>query len=433
MGASLAHTDAMRAIALAILASFGVGALGQPTAAPPRRSLVEQLFREPPKPTNGFADYLRAADAVATNAVLGKLFSGEGDLTPFERNRRVSQEGKVALDLMRTGNRKPIEDPRTTLELDTLFPELAGFKNLVKVAQADMSYRYALGDSRGATDTFVDTSKFVSRSMTTPTLISVLVMIACDSILLAPLEQNLHRVALADLERLERTAGERVASVEFLQRAMAQEGRFLETLTPDDVSLFLDVDDDDEDAETVRALMKAWDAMTPDQRARLLVELRDRVRASSARVIAALAEPESAWKLAFPTAHSPKPTIVDYIAEQLPHSWPGTLSSFAKNRTQWRLLRLHARIERYRLVYGKLPSRLDEAAPADLTTDPWNDGPFDYKVLSLRDYELTSKGDATTGPIAILYRRQPRSDDAKAEPPPRRVLQNHPLRPSGTH
>ncbi|MCW5942824.1 MAG: hypothetical protein KIS66_11360 [Fimbriimonadaceae bacterium] len=392
-----------------------------PLAAFPgqERTLFQQVFRVPPKETNGYADYVRAADAVQANAVLGSLLAGEGDLTPLERNRRIAQEGKVALDLVRAGNRKPVEDPRTAVEIDTLFPELAGFKSVAKVAMADLSYRFAIGDSRGATDTFVEASKFVSRIPSTPTLISGLVMVACDSILLAPLEQNIGRVALLDLDRLEQVAKDRVASVEVMQRMMAGEARYLDKVTVESLGPLLAVDDDEEEADEARAIKAAFDALAPADRERLLLDVKKRARSTIARVIATLAEPESSWRLVQAPETPAKPSLADYLVETLIPIHTQALTAFAKNRTQWRLLRLHTRLERFRLVYGRLPYRLYEAAPADLITDPWNDGPFDYKVVSVRDYELTSKGDEFTGPIAIRYRRQPPPDDAKSEPPPR--------------
>lgn len=413
-----------------VTAMLALAAMGTATVADQERTLYEQVFATPPKATNGFAEYVRAADALRANRAVRKLLAGEVDLTPLERNAQIAQEGKIALDLMRAGNRKPVEDPRAaSLSLETVFPELASFKQLAKVAAADVAYRYAIGDSRGATDTFAEASKFVSRFVTMPTLIGALVMIACDAILLAPFEQNLARVALGDLERLERTAGERVASVAFLQRAMAAEGRLLEGIGTNEVAGFLEEDDEDEEADIARAMKARWEGLAPAQRAQVMEEVRGRARAQSARMVAVLAGPESTWRLAEPLS-SARPSLVDHIVAVLSPIHEQALIAFAKNRTQWRLLRLHARIERFRLVQGRLPGRLDEATPADLAHDPWNDGPFEYKVVSLRDYDLTSKGDASTGPIAIRYRRQPPPEDGAAAPPPPSLLHNHAIRPA---
>lgn len=391
------------ALALGQTAPAGVADQDRP------KTPYETLF---PNPTgkNGFEDYVLAGMAAR------QALAGIDDVqwpSQFERNRVIASRGERAFALMREGNKKPVSDPRTKLGMDTLFPELAIFKELCKLAQADMYVRFANGDTAGATTTFIETATFVERSVPLPSLIACLVFIAQDAILLASFEQFAHRLALSDINRLEVYARGRIQRSLPFDKAMDTELILMEEvlkMPPDDLSVFGDDDDDEAFA--------AFGKLSLEERRALMEKAMAINRRNVERLVATYRGPESTWKLFEPekTGNAMLDSLVSAItigdmAGQL-------FSAVAKQRTQWRLLLLHCLIEKYRILHAKLPQSLADLQRNDDIADPLTDDLFVYKPVSVRDFELYSKGTELTGPIAIRYRRQQTAEGVAADPPP---------------
>jgi hypothetical protein len=391
------------ALALGQTAPAGVANQDRP------KTPYETLF---PNPTgkNGFEDYVLAAMAArdAMKNIYDRQWASE-----YERTREIASRGERAFALMREGNKKPVSDPRTKLDMDTLFPELAIFKELCKLAQADMYVRFANGDTAGATTTFIETATFVERSVPLPSLIACLVFIAQDAILLASFEQFAHRLALSDINRLEAYARGRIQHTLPFDKAMDTELTLMEEFLktpPDDLSVFGDDDDDEAFA--------AYGKLSPEERRALMEKALAINRRNVERLVATYRGPESTWKLFEPekTGNAMLDSLVSAItigdmAGQL-------FSAVAKQRTQWRLLLLHCLIEKYRILHAKLPQSLADLQRNDDIADPLTDDLFVYKPVSVRDFELYSKGTELTGPIAIRYRRQQTAEGVAADPPP---------------
>lgn len=369
----------------------------------------ETLF---PNPTgkNGFEDYVLAGMAAR------QALAGIDDVqwpSQFERNREIASRGARAFSLMREGNKKPVSDPRTKLGMETLFPELADFKNLCKLAQSDMYVRFANGDTAGATTTFIETATFVERSIPLPSVIACLVFIAQDAILLMNFEQFAHRLTLSDINRVEAYARGRIQRSLPFDKAMDTELILMEEYLrapPDDLSIYSD-DDDDE-------VFIAFGKLSPEERRALMEKALAINRKNVERLVATYRGPESTWKLFEPekTGNAMLDTLVSSLtigdmAGQL-------FSAVAKQRTQWRLLLLHCLIEKYRILHAKLPQSLADLQRNDDIADPLTDDLFVYKPVSVRDFELYSKGTELTGPIAIRYRRQQTAEGVAADPPP---------------
>jgi len=70
------------------------------------------------------------------------------------------------------------------------------------------------------------------------------------------------------------------------------------------------------------------------------------------------------------------------------------------NRTQRRLLLLHAMIAKYRWENGKLPASLSEISE-EIVTDPANGQAFVYSKFSPAAYDLYSPGNSYYGPIRL--------------------------------
>lgn len=181
-------------------------------------------------------------------------------------------------------------------------------------------------------------------------------------------------------------------------------------MPPDDLSVFGDDDDDEAFA--------AFGKLSLEERRALMEKAMAINRRNVERLVATYRGPESTWKLFEPekTGNAMLDSLVSAItigdmAGQL-------FSAVAKQRTQWRLLLLHCLIEKYRILHAKLPQSLADLQRNDDIADPLTDDLFVYKPVSVRDFELYSKGTELTGPIAIRYRRQQTAEGVAADPPP---------------
>ncbi len=399
-------------IALLLASALALGQTAPAGAANQDRPKTpyETLF---PNPTgkNGFEDYVLAGMA-AREAMTG--IDNVQWSSQYERNREIASRSARAFALMREGNKKPVSDPRTKLDTETLFPELADFKTLSKLAQSDMYVRFANGDTAGATTTFIDTATFVERSVPLPSLIACLVVIAQDAILLMNFEQFAHRLTLSDINRVEAYARGRIQRSLPFDKAMDTELVMMEEYLktpPEDLDIFGDDDDD--------ATLAAYKKLSSEERREFLERALAINRRNVERLVATYRGRESTWKLFEPekTGNALLDTLVSSLtigdmAGQL-------FSAVAKQRTQWRLLLLHCQIEKYRLLHSKLPQSLGDLQRNDDIADPLTDDLFVYKPVSVRDFELYSKGTELTGPIAIRYRRQQTAEGDLAAPPPR--------------
>jgi hypothetical protein len=92
----------------------------------------------------------------------------------------------------------------------------------------------------------------------------------------------------------------------------------------------------------------------------------------------------------------------------------------AKYRTQLRLLRLHMRILDHKWRNGRLPDKLEMAAPPEELQDVFGGGEFQYRPDQFGHYELFSKGFRGTGRLDLKYRKDPnapKQDDGEPPPP----------------
>ena len=149
----------------------------------PRTNNFEKLFTNPTG-QNGYEEFVQAGD-ILLNAPAwqdyDKAMSAEQSLT-LAMKRRVASDPMVrsAMETLRAGLKKPVRSPRAKLDDETLWPELATFRTLGRLASVVMYVELADGRISQALDTFSDVLKFGYVSQT-DSLISGLVAVAIDT------------------------------------------------------------------------------------------------------------------------------------------------------------------------------------------------------------------------------------------------------------
>jgi hypothetical protein len=410
-------------------------------------SLYWQVVTQP-DPNNGYEDYLRAADLV-NDAVFVVYrtwnpelsFSDVADilLTDGERQRmelykrldgksllEVRQEMVArygtALQWVRQGNQKIVYDPRKSVESDTLFPELAAFRNLTYLAVASAHVKAASGDTTGATQDLLEELIRADRS-TCGTIIQFIVASTNKALALAELDWLMPRLTTRDLRLIEERMQQLKPLRDLLRETLAREYDFVErelmrlaTNEPDPEVL----EDWTGAGDRVEQFLRQ---LRPDQIAELQRGLRAVVDRHRKRGLDLLSMPEALW---YQRSLSPSLSYEDAREEEQPpirslqeliseleliflDGGDGVISNQTvmlggRIQTQLRLLLLHLRIEMFRLHYRRLPESLELVASQAEINDPFGDGRFVYEPREGGSYELYSKGTALTGPVKLTYR-----------------------------
>jgi hypothetical protein len=437
-------------------ANAGIG----PIAAEqmPQKSLYGQVITHP-DPNNGYDDYVRAADVV--NGVDADLYfywapkqydemlaakqaalerektlpkdAGAGALAEYgwddhqERRlqiakalhekdflnaqRLIVRNCGAALDLVRTGNLKRAWDPREKLDAATLYPELAHFKDLVRLFRADAWVHFADGDSKTGSDDLVQAYEF-SRRLGGGNLICELVGIACESITLLAFQEDLDHLSASDtkaiaaytdlaineppsyLRSLERERGASLANVDMLLK-----------------SPWTDVAQDLGGGGDKEGLGKFVDGLSAGQRQTLKAGLVRSINDTFNRLADRMGQDESTWGDNLENPNAPPADkianiedAVDAIVDFLLPTFEQATLSVMRSRSQLRLLVLHARVLDFRWHNNRYPTDLAEAAPEKMCADPISKGRFQYELLDI-GYRLYSRGSPKTGPIELRYKR----------------------------
>jgi hypothetical protein len=332
-------------------------------------------------------------------------------MSPLAVRRLLVERTAKVWSLVEAGNAKPIFDPRRNYSLETLFPEYAHFKMLVRIATARVEVQLADGDGSGAVRTLTHAYTFADR-IGSFTLIGRLVSIACSSILNAALEQWLPLLPERGVDRLTQAIGACLAGEPGLIRVMEQERVIMREAARaiaenPDMSMMLMVFDDEKDPAglakehaTIRRLRSA----TPTQRTQILDAAFQVASRRLDQVVRQLRQPESQWfnQVGGPVAGD---RDVETIAGSLHPFSDGAVSAEAKYRTQLRLARAALRIHAYRWRTGKLPAKAEEVIASEEWLDPLAGSVLRYEPLAAGGFRVYSVGNAQTGEIALRWRR----------------------------
>lgn len=418
-----------------------------------QKSLFQKVVANPTG-KNGYEEYVRAAEIV--NVPLAGIFGSwnpempELTLDPHtlpedlesERQRikifneirgwklmkvrrEFTRQFGNALELIRTGNQKPVFDPRESLTPETLFPELAPFKRLAHLFVADAYVKYADGNGAGATQSLLDGLTF-TRKAAGGSIISSLVGISSTNTVLEGFEENLSRLSIKDDQRLidyaEAALAEPPPLTSGLKREHLMIGPIIDYAFSDPKSFYQLSDGDAQsmDKEFASAV-EAVKRSSPTQRESWKKRISELLSGIYDRLDSLLRRPENEWDQADAQVGreyltKEDPTVRFFVEVTLP-SFAGVTAAAARERTQLRLLGLHGRILAFRWSHSRLPNELKEAVPEALIADPLSGGKFVYELQSGGAYRLYSKGSADTGEIEIRYRRSTASGSTTLAPP----------------
>jgi hypothetical protein len=404
-------------------------------------TIYQQVVRTPDI-RNGYEDYLRAADAVHTPAIDALLrWSPQGEPEESSRGatqeeiervrisnqilnwrllrvrREIAEQGARALQLMKVGNAKPVYDPREKRTPETAYPELSEFKVLMRVLAADAYVKYADGNSAAGTQQLLDGLVFANK-VSGGSLISSLVGIASTAIVLGSFETHLRRLSLNDCKKIQAAVGSILTEPSHMLRALKFErdsasDAFAYRISNPDAGIAFGRADDAERVQTIRSLPESAKA-----------QLRDRFLKASMAIHALVEEavrrPESEWgrvddqiqKLIGGATDPPTKILLE---ASTPH-FGLALTEYAKQRTQLRLLDLHARIIEFRWIHGRLPNTLAEAVGSERSRDPLSGDLFQYELRLGNSYRLYSKGTKELGEIELRY-QAPLAEGANTRDP----------------
>ena len=396
-------------------------------AAAMQQSFFANLF---PRPTglNGYEDYVRACDVLQD----GDYLKAEGWLNDLrkggksnlklgkkqveaqsylEGQKLVVKNFSGVLDLIETGNSKPVTDPRTDYDVVTTFPELSHFKSAAKLEAHAAYVSFAEGNTSQGVRRLLSEMMF-AHNISPGLIINRLVAVACESIGLAELERHLAQLSLADAREVDQFAVAELnmppAGVNCLQSEQAMMLKALRSIQ--DVPR-LDVEQNADMEKQFASLSNLEKKQLADQVASKMVQDFQQARD-------VLMGPESQWKTLMADKESPRPSLVQYLSDTM---GTGTICDALVRvegikRTQWRLLHLNAKVLEYRWLNGDLPAALADCVDSKEAVDPLSGEPFVYKLQG-KTYELFSVGFASMGEIRLKY-TAPKSASSDADSSP---------------
>lgn len=338
-----------------------------------------------PNPTNnnGYEEWVRAADLIQNNA---KVYALDNDPSPtLAAKRRVLGYPDVvqALLLLRTGANKPVYSPRTTMVENTPMSELAGFRRLARLLKFEAYVAFADGRVDAAIGCLRVGLTFGYR-VQTDSLIGGLVGVVIDSIILKEFSQHLDQLSVHQCDDVRRIVEDFLAAespaAHMLEMEKSYVLQMLEAHRSDTDSLaalFKNLGmEDQHDADNDVAVVRAQLASHPSALNALIEDARARV---SARYDHALRN----WRL--PAAQR-RPFVPDKtdspgaaLCRMLTADPDLILSKYTRERSQLRVLGVHAAIHRYRWDHNALPNGLAELHIPKLVKDAFAGSEVVYK------------------------------------------------------
>lgn len=335
-------------------------------------------------------------------------------MSTLEIRTEIVRKFGTALEWVKQGNQKPVFDPRPSITATTLFPELAKFRMLAKLAVAAAYVHDANGRSAEGTDALLQILDMGDR-IGGFTLISMLVGVSEQSIVLAAMQSRLDRLSLPEATVVSTFVARLLARPPVVLEAMRGEARFMNASLEELLAKPQEIDGD-EDAVVVKL-----NSLGAPDRARLVGLVRRRLDQTYAPILDRFAGPESGWVFREPDPPDPPANAqsVEDLADVL-MTWlvpvTGQIgTSAARNRTQLRLLGLAARVLAFKWEHERLPNDLADAAPEAEIADPLSGDKFQYTPMGDR-FRVFSKGVPATGEIDIKYVR---GQGTGGPPPPR--------------
>ena len=338
------------------------------------------------------------------------------------RKELVRRYGRV-LDLVKTGNTKPVFDPRGTITAATLYPELAPFKRLARLAAAKAYVDCAEGNTATGSQVLMEGLRF-SYNLSGATSISWLVGIASSTILIVAAQDILPTLSVTDAKRLYETADAMLGAPVPLANAMRGEAQIMDSSVaaflknPDRYPQLLGADDEGE--VDPKEIAEAVRNLTPAQKTALERQVHARMATYGQALTSVFSLPEYRWIENGPDldalSDDPNQTLRGLLRLTIIDPKP-LLVSTARWRTQVRLLGLHARILEFRWRKGRLPFTLSDLGNPRVSYDPLANQPFEFQRMGPVSYRLYSRGGLGLGEVELKYQKPPDGGGAQPDEP----------------
>ncbi|MHB8637387.1 MAG: hypothetical protein ACYC96_13035 [Fimbriimonadaceae bacterium] len=375
-----------------------------------------------PTGTNGYEEYLRAADLASNplfygyEAWLANLRSptpaqdlarpddvalSDPDLTVrrkwFERFRRCC-------NLVSRGNLKPVADPRGSIGPETTFPEFQHFKALVRLEANAAHVEFADGQTGVAVRQIEDALTFGDK-IGGRILISRLVGIACDAMTFLELDDHWFQLSVTDARELETFLAHELNGPTPLAATLRGEEQAahaaVEELFAKPVGFATEwgVDRNQQALARTLAKMGPVDAQATQDATNAVID------AYYGSILTILRGPEARWltvkDVADGVSGDSKVAFATRVADIVLPTLSQVLIAEARNRTQVRLAYLTAKAVEYRWVRGHLPDRIEDFTTAEERVDPTSGHAFRYR----RDgpwFRITREGKDSLGGVSLF-------------------------------
>ncbi len=367
-----------------------------------------------PTGTNGYEDYLKAADIVNSKEFIAyskwqsslkpsEAQAPEGftnSMTPLEQKRAVVQRFGKALQFIALGNTKPLSRPGSVREL-----EAPAFQSITALA-LDASYvAYSKGDWDNATSQILDVLSLASNTAPGGT---TLFQVGNLNSMLATNYLWGHKLhwSIKDCEDI------RSRTNQILKRQSAVVNAVSNTYQRDIAEIQCVMEGTVRPVETdafSKEVNTKLTGLSRADKAELNVLLKQLPALNLSRLTQIVNDSEDTWSKVFEL--TPDATrqaslrSMDELARVIcQRSFLSTASftEYLRSRCQLRLIGLAAAIESYRWKNGRLPGLLKVAANAEDMLDPLSGKTFQYKVEKDQSYLLYSEGSKETGPVDLL-------------------------------
>ncbi|HWA82555.1 MAG TPA: hypothetical protein VG820_03915 [Fimbriimonadaceae bacterium] len=393
------------------VAALAFGQAGQ------SKSFYDQVVVRP-DPSNGYEDHLRAADAVNDPAFF-RVWQpqSESDSADYlQRQKAVVERYGKALEYIRIGDKKQARNPADPNRAVANMPQMTAFLNLPRLCSAEAYVRFADGRSSQAAQSLIDGLTFC-RQIRTGTMLDYFVGQAGAEILFTRCAEMLPHLSEPDCRSLMAFADAQLAAPEPFVAILATWRASRMALIPNVLNLKPGQATGDSDQDPAISMISK---LSPGERRDVANQVRDRVTAQFDLCLKRLQGPES--QMMTPADQSGPPTIstaadlVDYLSAMMAPSLPA--ERILLDRTELRLLGLHARILGYKWRKGELPSNLREAVPQALVNDPATGTDFVYELRGEDSYRLYSRGFGEEGQVELGHQESRRRGGGMGIPPP---------------
>lgn len=342
--------------------------------------------------------------------------------TQLEIWQLEANEMSKALVYIQIGNMKPIEDPRQELNSETITLGLDGFIRIAQIAKQASFADCADGRFRDAITLLAASFIQTSRSSELSWLIRSLGD-GCQSILFEAFDQTRLSWSLDNAKQVEALCDQFLSLPAPMRTVLQGDYAFVMSVMREALKpgyQWYRAHAGEEWYRQAGAISK----LKGSQRDQFVRSCYGLVKARFDEASRHFSGDESHWiepiednPPSTQSGASPQDLAVRMVADMWkpPFSHDGT--TLARQRTQIRILRLHARITQYRWATGHLPKTLAEVAtPAELL-DPFSKSPFQYELNKTGGYRLYSKGfKGSNGEIELDYK--PSFDDEPGEARP---------------